>query len=99
MAWLSLPSRTGRPPLATRTLRVRYPRNWRRVRQQVLERDGYRCQNCGYERHWFRPWDRRTLDVHHIVPLSRGGTNRVSNLTTLCRHCHARVEPHVSHLR
>ena len=28
--------------------------------------------------------------VDHVVPQSQGGTNEVSNLQTLCRHCHAR---------
>lgn len=26
--------------------------------------------------------------IDHILPLSRGGTNQVENLRTLCRRCH-----------
>ena len=28
------------------------------------------------------------LEVHHIKPLSKGGTNEQDNLRTLCRGCH-----------
>jgi len=32
------------------------------------------------------------LEVHHIVPLAKGGAEfELSNLTTLCRDCHAKV--------
>jgi 5-methylcytosine-specific restriction endonuclease McrA len=30
------------------------------------------------------------LDVDHIVPRSRGGTDNIENLQTLCRNCHRR---------
>jgi 5-methylcytosine-specific restriction protein A len=34
----------------------------------------------------------RDLTVHHVVPLSRGGTSDDANLIVLCRSCHARLE-------
>ncbi|GAB6879249.1 hypothetical protein JCM17823_15230 [Halorubrum gandharaense] len=33
----------------------------------------------------------RTLEVHHVVPRSNGGTNDLSNLLTLCSDCHEDV--------
>lgn len=30
------------------------------------------------------------LQIHHIVPISEGGTNNLSNLLTLCGRCHRR---------
>ena len=48
------------------------------VRAAVYERDGYRCVNCGVN---------RQLTVDHVVPLSKGGKNRISNMVTLCRPC------------
>ncbi|WP_204365619.1 HNH endonuclease [Natronococcus jeotgali] len=32
------------------------------------------------------------LEVHHIVPLSAGGSNERSNLITLCKNCHTKSE-------
>lgn len=30
-------------------------------------------------------------DVHHIKPLSEGGTNEAGNLMSLCHSCHSRI--------
>ncbi len=48
-------------------------------RFMVIKRDLYRCQICnraGVE-----------LEVDHIVPLNRGGSDRMDNLQTACRDC------------
>lgn len=50
----------------------------RHVRATILKRDGNRCQACGA---------REDLTIDHIVPRSRGGTDRKSNLQVLCRDC------------
>jgi len=50
-----------------------------RRRFDVLKRDGYKCRICrkaGGE-----------LEVDHIVPVSKGGTNDIDNLQTMCRAC------------
>ena len=52
---------------------------WERLRRQVLDRDGRRCQQCGGV---------GKFEIHHLIPLSKGGTNDLGNLTTLCRSCH-----------
>jgi hypothetical protein len=52
-----------------------------KVRWEVLKRDDYRCIKCGA-----RPPDVE-LEVDHIVPVSRRGTNDLTNLRTLCRPC------------
>jgi 5-methylcytosine-specific restriction endonuclease McrA len=49
------------------------------VREYLLDKWGRTCAYCG-----------RTnvpLEVEHIIPRSRGGTDRVSNLTLACRDC------------
>src|SRR5690242_17940114 len=56
---------------------------WRQARQVALFRDEHRCTICGSEEH---------LEVHHIQPLSMGGTHATENLTTLCHKHH--VEAH-----
>lgn len=63
-----------------------YPEDWDIIRIQVLMRDDYRCGNCG---------STKNLHVHHIVPLSRGGTNQLSNLRTICEECHKKIHPHM----
>jgi len=47
----------------------------------ILERDAYRCKQCG---------SYKNLHVDHIIPLSRGGTNDDTNLQTLCGLCNLR---------
>ncbi len=41
-----------------------------------IDGDGRRCSSS------------RWLDVHHIIPVARGGTNELKNLTTLCSAHH-----------
>ena len=49
--------------------------------QQALKRDGRRCCNCGAS----------ADHAHHIVPLSLGGLDALSNLVSLCGSCHGAV--------
>nr|WP_240938229.1 HNH endonuclease [Haloarcula rubripromontorii] len=51
------------------------------ARTKIINRDGGSCLRCGLE-------DEAELEVHHILPVSHGGTNDDSNLATLCSHCH-----------
>lgn len=53
---------------------------WRALRKQVFERDGHACQYCG---------DGEDLTCDHVMPLARGGTNDLDNLTTACRSCNS----------
>ena len=51
------------------------------IRLKVLKRDGYRCVYCGAH------GKDCELQVDHRVPLSKGGSNHVSNLLASCRKC------------
>ena len=64
--------------LATRYGRQPIPR---KLRHEVFKRDGYRCRECGASK------DETSLEIDHIVPVARGGTNDINNLQTLCREC------------
>jgi DNA helicase-2/ATP-dependent DNA helicase PcrA len=64
-----------------------YPDNWNEIREKVLRRDNYRCCN--------EPSHNKKLHIHHIVPLSKGGTHNLNNLITLCEDCHKRIHPHL----
>jgi len=52
---------------------------YRDLRTQVLQRDSWRCQNCG---------SFNNLQVHHISPRSCLGDDTETNLITLCAKCH-----------
>lgn len=57
-------------------------RPWRRLREQVLQRDCYTCQHCG------RVCLSENLCADHIINRARGGTDNLANLQTLCNECH-----------
>lgn len=46
----------------------------------VIRKHGNFCSVCG--------WDKARCDVHHIVPVSEGGKNIISNGLVLCPNCH-----------
>ena len=66
---------------------------WRRIREEVFERDEYLCQECrrqglitGVELHGVG-----VGICDHIVPLAEGGAEfDADNLQTLCKTCHDR---------
>lgn len=53
------------------------------LRQEIFERDGYTCVNCGST-------EKESLEIDHIMPISKGGKTEPSNLQTLCRNCNIR---------
>ena len=53
-----------------------------KLRQQILRRDGWRCQSCGAM---------SNLEVHHKEFRSHSGDDLEQNLITLCAACHAAV--------
>jgi ATP-dependent DNA helicase RecQ len=52
------------------------------LRNQVLRRDGWRCQSCG---------TMSNLEVHHREFRSQAGDDSEENLITLCSACHAKL--------
>lgn len=38
-------------------------------------------------------------EVHHITPLSRGGTTTLANLITICEDCHNKRHNHLARTR
>ena len=58
------------------------PQLYEQLRNQVLRRDGWRCQACGTT---------SNLEVHHKEFRSQSGNDSEQNLITLCTTCHASV--------
>lgn len=52
------------------------------IRAKLYSRDGRQCHYCG--RH-----QRRGMHVEHVIPVSRGGTNDMSNLVLACAECNS----------
>ena len=55
-----------------------------RDRWSVLKRDNYRCTRCGANPSSDHAVE---LEVDHIIPIARGGSNEIKNLQTLCWKC------------
>ena len=53
------------------------------VREYLLEKFGRKCAYCGRE-------NVPDLQVEHIIPKARSGSNRISNLTIACKKCNDR---------
>ena len=52
-----------------------------KLRHEVFKRDNYRCRECGAKN------KETTLEIDHIVPVSKGESNNITNLQTLCKKC------------
>lgn len=55
-----------------------------KLRTAILKRDGEQCVKCGASP---KKNSEVTLEVDHIIPVAKGGTNDPENLQTLCWSC------------
>lgn len=53
-------------------------------RKNIFTRDGFRCLYCGAKA------PRVTLELEHIIPKSRGGSNAWDNVCAACHACNQR---------
>jgi len=58
------------------------PLSYESLRQQILRRDGWRCESCGAM---------SNLEVHHQKFRSQSGEDSELNLITLCTECHGQT--------
>jgi len=70
--------------------------SWYSLCAEVKKREGHRCAKCNEP-------ENKSLgvyhDVHHIRPLSKGGTTTKANLILLCKDCHANRHTHMRRTR
>lgn len=63
----------------------KYNHEWQKIRTRYVEKHPFceRCYNKGVIKF--------VEEVHHILPVAKGGTHDESNLMSLCRSCHNKV--------
>jgi 5-methylcytosine-specific restriction endonuclease McrA len=52
-------------------------RQWTKIKQRILRRDGFICQYCGQEAN----------TVDHVIPRRLNGNDADDNLVASCRRC------------
>jgi 5-methylcytosine-specific restriction protein A len=63
----------------------RYGSAWKKIRTRYIKANPL-CEEClGHGR--YAP----ATEVHHIIPLSEGGTHDEGNLAALCHACHSAI--------
>ena len=65
--------------------RKRYGPKWHKIRANYVRAHPF-CEQC-YREGKMIPVE----EVHHIIPLSQGGTHDPENLMSLCRSCHNKM--------
>lgn len=63
----------------------RYGRAWKRIRDRYVSTHPL-CERCKAEGR-LTPVE----EVHHIIPLNQGGSNKEDNLMSLCHNCHMKI--------
>lgn len=68
--------------------RKRYGRGWEKIRARYISAHPLceRCLAIGVIK--------RAEEVHHKLPLSKGGTHDNNNLMSLCESCHSEITAH-----
>ena len=75
----------GAPSPPPRTKRARFSRN---LKIRMYRGQQARCQYCAWR------YTMEELEIDHMVPVDRGGSNEESNLQLLCRSCNKRKGIH-----
>jgi len=63
----------------------RYGYKWKKIRDRYVKKHPL-CEECLRHGRYVK-----AEQVHHIVPLSEGGSSEEYNLMSLCRSCHEKV--------
>lgn len=63
------------------------------IRQYLLDRSKYKCENCGFEG-YNKKTGKTILQIHHID--GNSSNNKEDNLTVLCPNCHAMTDTYMA---
>ena len=80
LIWFMLMTRSNERRIRP-TERVNWPKG---LKQQLMRQQDNTCGYCGKRR------TAKTLDIDHMIPAVRGGSNDISNLQVICRPCNQR---------
>ena len=58
-------------------------------REEIFERDGWTCCDCGARCAEPDPFNLRAATIDHVVPLAAGGEHSRRNVQTLCLSCNS----------
>lgn len=67
----------------------RYSKAWKIIRKRYISEHPL-CESCLKENRMTK-----AEHVHHIKPLSIGGTHDESNLMSLCKSCHSKIHAEI----
>ena len=59
---------------------------WKTLRNNIKERDNWKCQQCFIDLH------NKKSNCHHRIPYRMSKNNSKENLLTLCLRCHSAIE-------
>jgi len=63
----------------------KYGRCWKRIRDRYAHQHPL-CERCLLDGKYVA-----VEEVHHILPVSKGGTHDENNLMSLCQSCHTKI--------
>ena len=58
-----------------------------KMRKRLLKRDGYKCHWCNNRMTFKRVNDPTFCTIDHVIPRSKGGSNKLRNLVLACKWC------------
>ena len=72
--------------------RARYPKDWKRIREEILKRADNKCEFCGVENHTMRLNPKTGKEVRIVLTIAHldhiPENCDPSNLRALCQKCH-----------
>ena len=83
LIWVMLVTRSNERRIRP-TKRLTWPKG---LKRSLMRRQDNTCAYCGYRR------IAASMDIDHIIPVVRGGSNEESNLQVICSRCNQRKGP------